>query len=79
MDALDIPERLEIPDPHPYDENPVVRRRRMTVIEATAGFRLGSLSDAPSPPRLITSVRPGDGLILYERSRTNQKVYYQPT
>jgi len=50
MDALDIPELLEIPDPHPYDENPV----------ATADFLMTALL-RDQPAMLHAEFRGGDG------------------
>ena len=50
MDSLDIPELLEIPDPAPYDENPV----------ATADFLVTALLRA-QPAMLHAEFRGGDG------------------
>jgi len=50
MDTLDIPELLEIPDPHPYDENPV----------ATADFLMTALL-RKQPALLHAEFQGGDG------------------
>ena len=50
MDILDIPESLEIPDPAPYDENPV----------ATADFLMTALL-RKQPAMLHGEFRGGDG------------------
>jgi hypothetical protein len=50
MDTLDIPELLEIPDPAPYDENPV----------ATADFLMTALL-RKQPAMLHAEFQDGDG------------------
>src|SRR6266487_6348962 len=62
MDTLDIPELLEIPDPAPYDENPV----------ATADYLMTALLRR-HPAMLHAEFRDGDGRWLVRDSAQREE------
>jgi hypothetical protein len=63
MDILDIPELLKIPDPAPYDENPV----------AVADYLLTMLFQR-QPAMLHAEFRDGDGLWFVQTAKKDECV-----